>query len=272
MKIAITGANGFVGSALQKIFQDSLSIHRNDSEVIILEKLKDVDIVINLAGAPIIKRWSDEYKKVLYSSRINSTRKLVNAINKSNIKHFISTSAIGIYPDDKVCDETTQEIAPDFLGSLASAWEAEALTCNKPTTILRFGVIMGANGGALSKMLLPFRLGVGGVIGNGKMMTSWIDIDDLMRIYQFVIENRLEGIFNATAPEPVSNHGFTKALGKALHRLSIFPLPIFILKLIYGEASTVISGSKEIYPRALINAGFEFHYKDINSSLSHIFG
>ncbi len=272
MKVAITGASGFVGTALQKIFPEYVSIHRNDDEVKILQKLQGVDVVINLAGAPIIKKWNDEYKKVLYSSRIDTTKMLVSAINKSDVKQFISTSAVGIYPDDKVCDETTKEIAPDFLGSLASAWEAEALTCNKPTTILRFGVIMGANGGALSQMLFPFRLGVGGIIGDGKMMTSWIDLDDLMRIYEFVIENKLEGIFNATAPQPVSNYKFTKSLGSVLHRPTIFPLPIFVLKLIYGEASTVLAGSKEVYPRALMNAGFKFRYNDIYSSLSHILG
>ncbi|MDD2356348.1 MAG: TIGR01777 family oxidoreductase [Thiovulaceae bacterium] len=272
MRVAITGVSGFVGTALQKIFPDNVSINRHDDEAMIIEKLKGVEVVINLAGAPIIKKWNDAYKKVLYSSRIDTTRTLVNAINKSDIKQFISTSAVGIYPDDKVCDETTQEIASDFLGTLASAWEAEALACSKPTTILRFGVIMGANGGALSQMLLPFRLGVGGVIGDGKMMTSWIDLDDLMRIYEFVIENKLEGIFNATAPQPVSNYKFTKSLGSVLHRPTIFPLPVFVLKLIYGEASTVLTGSKEIYPRALMSAGFKFRYNDIYSSLSHILG
>lgn len=270
MKIAITGASGFVGTTLQKIFLDSVVISRHDDEAAILKKIKDVDVVINLAGAPIIKRWDETYKKVLYTSRINTTKTLVNVLNQSDIKHFISTSAIGIYPDNKVCDETSKEIASDFLGYVASAWEAEALKCTKPTTILRFGVIMGADGGALAKMLLPFRLGLGGVIGDGKMMTSWIDIDDLMRIYQFVIDNKLEGIFNATTPNPVSNREFTKALSKVLHRPSIFPLPIFVLKLIYGEASTVITGSKEVYPRALVDAGFQFHYEEINSSLSHL--
>lgn len=270
MKVAITGASGFIGTALQKIFLDSVVINRHDDEATILEKIKDVDVLINLAGAPIIKRWDETYKEVLYSSRINTTKTLVNVLNKSNIKHFISTSAIGIYPDNKVCDETTKEVASDFLGYVASAWETEAFKCTKPTTILRFGVLLGADGGALAKMLLPFRLGFGGVIGDGKMMTSWIDIDDLMRIYQFVIDNKLEGVFNATAPKPVSNRQFTRALSKVLHRPSIFPLPVFVLKLIYGEASTVITGSKEVYPRALMNAGFEFRYEEIGSSLSHL--
>ena len=270
MKIAITGASGFVGTALQKIFPDNVLIRRDDNETKIIEKLKGVDVVINLAGAPIIKRWNDEYKKVLFSSRIDTTKMLVSAINKSDVKHFISTSAIGIYPDNKVCDEGTTEIASDFLGYLASAWEKEALTCNKPTTILRFGVIMGNSGGALSQMLPPFRLGLGGIIGDGQMITSWIALDDLMEIYQFIIEKRLTGIFNATAPYPVSNYIFTKTLGEVLHRLTLFPLPIFVLKLIFGEASTVLSGSKEVYPSALEKAGYKFLYKDIKTALTHI--
>ncbi|MBU1642308.1 NAD-dependent epimerase/dehydratase family protein, partial [bacterium] len=216
MKIALTGASGFVGAALQKRYNDCAIIARSDDEDAILKKLEDVDVVINLAGAPIIKRWSDPYKKVLTDSRIETTRNLVKAINRSGVKQFISTSAVGIYPDDTVCDEFTTETAGDFLGGLAKKWETEALACHKPTTILRFGVILGRNGGALAQMLTPFGLGVGGIIGNGKMMTSWIDIDDLMKIYGLVIEQRLSGIFNAVSPNPVSNYTFTKALGGVL--------------------------------------------------------
>ncbi len=270
MKIALTGANGFVGNALQKQFQDIVVIERNDDETMILKKLKDVDIVINLAGAPIIKRWSTPYKKVLIKSRIDTTKKLVKVLNQSQVSHFISTSAIGIYPDDIACDESCQLIADDFLGQLTTNWEKEALLCEKPTTILRFSVILGENGGALAQMLTPFRLGVGGIIGDGKMMTSWIDIEDLMRIYHFVIENRLTGIFNASSPTPVSNYTFTKALGKVLNRPTILPIPELALKTMYAEAASVLTGSKEIYPKALQNAGFSFKYPTIERSLEHL--
>ena len=270
MKIAITGANGFVGNHIQETFADCVIIERNDSEEAILLKLENVDVVINLAGAPIIKKWSEAYKKVLISSRIDSTKKIVNAVNKSDVKHFISTSAIGAYPDDTICDERHVEYADDFLGQLTKEWEAEANLCEKPTTILRFGVILGKDGGALSQMLLPFRLGVGGVIGDGKMMMSWIDIIDLMNIYKFVIENKKTGIFNAVAPEPISNYTFTQALGKVLHRPTICPLPEFVLKIMYGEGATVLTGSKEIYPKALLNESFVFEYPKINLSLDHL--
>ena len=229
----------------------------------ILKKLHDVDVVINLAGAPIIKRWNDPYKKILLKSRIESTERLVSAVNKSDVSHFISTSAIGIYPDDKRCDEGCTEIADDFLGELAHKWEEEACLCKKPTTILRFGVILGKEGGALVQMLTPFKLGLGGIIGNGKMMTSWIAIDDLVRIYQFIIDKKINGIFNAVSPKPVTNYTFTKALGKVLHRPTILPIPEFVLRIMYGEASSVLTGSKEVYPKALQDKGFVFKYTDI---------
>ncbi len=270
MKVAITGASGFVSSHLTRIFTDYVSIHRDESEYEILEKLDGVDVVFNLAGAPIIKKWNKEYKKVLLSSRIDTTKALVDAINKSEVKHFISTSAIGAYPDGAPYDERFSGYGDDFLASLTQKWEAEASKCIKPTSIIRFGVILGREGGALAQMLPPFKMGVGGIIGDGKMMTSWIDVDDLVRIYTYLIEQKLTGTFNATAPNPISNYEFTKALGKVLHRPTIFPLPEFVLKFLFGEGSTVLTGSKEVYSKALLDAGFRFDYPDINLSLTHL--
>jgi uncharacterized protein (TIGR01777 family) len=270
MKVAITGASGFVSSHLTQTFSDFVSIHRNDTEEEILKKLQGVDVVFNLAGAPIIKRWDEAYKRVLISSRVDTTKRLVNAINKSDVKQLISTSAIGAYPDGNAYDESFLGYGDDFLASLTQEWENEAKKCNKPTAIIRFGVILGSDGGALAQMLTPFKFGVGGIIGDGKMMTSWIDVDDLVRIYEHMITNKLTGIFNATAPLPVSNYVFTKALGKVLNRPTIFPLPEFVLKLLFGEGSTVLTGSKEVYPNALRESGFMFKYPDIESSLKHL--
>ena len=270
MKVALTGANGFVGSHLKEKFNDYVIIDRGDNEEQILKKLDGVNVVINLAGAPIIKKWSKEYKKVLLDSRIETTKKIVNAINKSDVKHFISTSAIGAYPDNGSFDESFDGYGDDFLASLTQRWEEEANKSIKPTTIIRFGVILGKNGGALSQMLTPFKIGVGGIIGDGKMMMSWIDIEDLIKLYEYIIDNSITGIFNATAPHPITNYEFTKALGKQLHRPTIFPLPEFVLKLIFGEGSTVLTGSKEIYPKALLDAGFQFKYPTIKDSLYHL--
>ncbi len=268
MKIAITGASGFVGTAVQRYFKQNkyIYIHRDESVTQIIEKLKGVAVVINLAGAPIIHRWDDAYKEVLRSSRIDTTQTLVEAINQSDVEYLISTSAVGIYPNDIPCDETSQ-IGDDFLAQLTKEWEEAALACNKPTAILRFGVIFGKNGGALTMMLPAFKLGVGGVIGNGKMMTSWIALGDLMKIYGFLFEKKPTGIFNACAPNPVTNRVFTKALGSVLKRPTLLPLPTFLLKIYYGEGAKVITDSKEVRPKRLQALGFEFDYPDITSAL-----
>ena len=268
--LAITGANGFVGKHLQDTFSYVVVLHRDDSVATLLDKLKGVDVVINLAGAPIVKRWSESYKKVLFESRVGTTRKLVEAVNQSEVKYFISTSAIGIYPNNKACDEYTTEYADDFLAKLCKDWEGEALKCTKPTAIVRFGVVLGKDGGALKKMLLPFRLGLGGVIGDGKMMTSWIHISDLLKMYQFLIAHKLEGVYNAVSPHPVTNSTFTKALGKTLNRPTLMSLPIFILKAMYGEASCVLTDSKEVYPKKIEALGFSFEYDTIDDALVEI--
>ena len=270
MKVAFTGASGFVGTHLQEAFTDHVHIHRNDDVKTILEKLQGADLVINLAGAPIIKRWSEEYKKVLIESRIKTTDRLVEAINQSDVKHFISTSAIGAYPDDGSFDESYTGYSEDFLGSLTKAWEESAKRCNNPTAIVRFGIVLGRDGGALTQMLPPFKLGVGGTIGDGSMFMSWVDIQDLVDAYVYISQNKLTGVFNITAPNPVTNHEFTKTLGKVLHRPTLFPLPEFVLRLIYGEAAGVLIGSKEVYPKALLQSGFKFQYPTIQESLEHI--
>ena len=269
MKVAITGASGFVGTHIKELYENTIDIHRDENVAEILAKLEGVDVVINLAGAPIIKRWSPEYKKVLISSRIDTTATLVEAINQSEVKHFISTSAVGAYPDGEPSDEYSA-MGDDFLAELTKKWEFVASRCNKPTAILRFGIILGADGGALAQMLPPFKFGVGGTIGDGSMMMSWIDIDDLMGIYEFIIDNKITGVYNATAPHPVTNTEFTKALGDVLHRPTLLPLPEFALKLLYGEGASVLTGSKEVYPKALQEAGYMFRYPRIQESLEHL--
>jgi uncharacterized protein (TIGR01777 family) len=271
MKVAIIGGNGFVGTYLQKEFDEALIIGRkNFTEDI--EKIKNYDVVINLAGATILHRWSEEYKKLLYSSRIDTTKKVVEVINQedSQVKHFISTSAIGIYEDNCECDES-KEVGKSFLAKLANDWEKEANKFNKTTTILRFGVVISKDGGALKQMLLPFKLGVGGPIGDGKMDFSFIDIRDLMKIYHFIIENNIEGTFNAVEPNPTTNYGLTKALGKVLHRPTIFMVPKFIIKLIFGEGSSVLLSSQKVYPTKLLKTGFKFDYDNIEKSLKSWF-
>ncbi len=272
MKVAISGASGFIGSHLRERFKDFTVLDRGDSEEEIVKKLKGVAVVINLSGAPIVQKWTPEYKELLISSRIDTTKKLVNAINKSGVSQFISASAIGIYPNNKPCDEECDEIAGDFLSDLVVKWEHEAKKCKKSTAIFRFGVVLATDGGAFGTMLPTFKMGLGGTVGNGSMMTSWIDIEDLLRIYEFVIQNRLEGIYNVVSPKPITNFAYTKAIGKALFRPTFFPLSIIVAKMLFGEGVIVLTGSKEIYPKALLDAGFKFKYPDIHSSLTHLLG
>ncbi len=271
MKIAITGAGGFIGSRIRNRFKDHVIIQRNHTTGDVVRIIRQADVVINLAGAPIIKRWTNPYKQVLRQSRLSTTAKVARALNSTDGKRLlISASATGIYPQGKACDETCHHHADDFLGKLAADWEAEALKYRGPVAIFRLGMVLGPEGGALSKMLLPFRLGMGGSIGSGRMMMSWIDAEDLMDVFAFVMERGLSGIFNAVSPHPVSNREFTQCLAKALRRPAFLPVPPLILRLLYGQAASVMTGSWEVYPARLLMMGYEFRYPDLSASLDHL--
>ena len=275
--IAITGASGFVGTSLTKYFSNLgykiIAISRDilNNQEKLKDTLNQTDIVINLAGANIINRWSDSYKKLLYSSRIDTTSKIVNAINsiENKPKLLISTSAVGIY-DNKSTHNENGTFSNDFLSNLCQDWEKEALKANNETTkvaIFRFGIVLGRDGGAFAKMITPFKLGLGGIIGSGNQAFSYIHISDLLRAYQFVIENKFSGVFNLTAPKPTTNLLFTRALGKALIRPTIFPVPEFILKLIFSEGAKVLTDGQDVTPEKLLSLGFKFEYKNIEETL-----
>jgi uncharacterized protein len=278
--IAITGASGFVGTSLTKYFSDlgykiipiSRDILNNKSKL--EETLNSSEIVINLAGANIINRWSESYKKLLYSSRIDTTSKIVNAINNitNKPKLLISTSAVGIY-DNKTTYDENGSFSNDFLSSLCQDWEKEALKAKNETTkvsIFRFGIVLGRDGGALQKMITPFKLGVGGIIGNGKQAFSYIHIDDLMAAYKFVIQNECEEIFNLTAPVPTTNKGLTLALGKTLKRPTILPVPEFVLNLIFSEGARVLTDGQSAVPKKLLDLGFKFKFKTIEETIENL--
>lgn len=282
MKIAISGASGFVGQELTKMFiskgDEVIPIKRDVLQNIeVLSALIDgCDIVINLSGANIIARWSEEYKKELYTSRIDTTQSLVNAFEKANNKPklFISTSAVGIYDNQKQYDEEDMEYARDFLGNLCIDWEAEALGANElgiRTAIFRFGIVLGSNGGALKQMLLPFKLGVGGKIGSGEQGFSFIHIEDLKNAYQFIINNEdIDGIYNLTAPVPTTNLGLTKALGKSLRRPTFLPLPEFVLELIFSEGAKVLTDGQQVVPKRLQESGFKFTFETIEDAIEDL--
>lgn len=280
-KIAISGSSGFVGTELKRMFISQgfevFPIPRSafEDEKKLVEILDGVDTVINLSGANIIARWSEAYKKILYTSRINITRALVNAMEKCTKKptRFISTSAVGIYDNKNTYDENDMNYSKDFLGNLVRDWEAEALNAKNlgiRTNIFRFGIVLG-DGGALKKMLLPFKLGLGGVIGDGKQAFSFIHIEDLKNAYMYVMEHKnIDGIFNLSSPTPTSNAGLTKALGKALKRPTILPVPKFILKLIFSQGAQVLTDGQSVVPKRLLDNGFVFRYPTIDEAISNL--
>ena len=280
--LAITGSSGFVGTNLKKHFMKNgfnvIGIKREElkDDENLVNIIESSDIVINLAGANIINRWTDKYKELLYSSRLDTTKALISAMKKANKKPelFISTSAVGIYKNTTCYDEETFEYENDFLANLCKDWEEEAFKANQMgirTAIFRFGIVLGKDGGALDKMLTPFKFGLGGTIGKGLQSFSFIHLKDLLNAYSFVYENKeLDGIFNLTAPKPTTNYDFTKALGKSLSRPTILPVPEFILNMIFSEGAKVLTDGQCVKPKRLIDNGFKFEFKNIDSCLNDL--
>lgn len=281
-KIAIIGANGFIGSSMQSFFKvegfEVLPLGSKDTEKDITEitdLLEGVDIIINLAGAPIIHRWNDDYKKVLYDSRIITTKKFVTAMSHMKRKPalFISTSAIGIYATNGPMSESDYTYSDNFLAKICKDWEAEAQRADDFTrvVIFRFGVVLGKGGGALSQMLPSFKLGIAGTIGDGSEPFSWVHISDLLHAYLFVFDhNDLKGTFNLCAPNPVTNKVLTKTLGKILHRPTVIPLPKFVLKLLFSEGATVLTEGQRVIPERLLEHHFKFKYPTIEEALREV--
>jgi len=233
--------------------------------------------VVHLAGEPVAQRWTSNAKELIRASRIEGTRSLVKAMAglARPPQILVSASAIGYY-GSRAQAILTEESPPadDFLGTLAVAWEREARAAeNLGTRVisLRIGVVLGPHGGALAKMVLPFRLGLGGRIGSGEQWMSWIHLDDLVALIVFLLpESTVRGVFNATAPHPVTNAEFTRELAHALHRPAIFPVPGVALKLLYGEMATMILGSQRVEPQAALRAGFEFRFPEIGAALRDV--
>jgi len=237
----------------------------------------DADAVINLAGENIGGgRWSKARKKRLLESRLTSTNALVEAMRSrpERRRTFISASAVVFYGNRG--NETLDEYAAagsGFLPEVTRRWEAAALEAESISrlVILRFGVVIGRGGGALAKMLPPFRMGIGGRIGSGRQWISWIARDDVIRIIQWALDHpRVSGIYNATAPEPVTNRDFTRALGRALHRPTVFPVPALALRLLFGQmgVETVLGGQRVVPVRAAAE-GFTFAYPSVEQALRH---
>jgi uncharacterized protein len=283
MKAAISGSNGYIGNHLARFLEkkgygiipvDRRHLYGSPEKLALL--LEGAGIVIHLAGAPLVDRWTAHYRKVIYNSRIETTKALVQVMNGMHNKPylFICASAVGIYPGQGVFTEDDTRIAEGFLGKVCRDWEHEAGKANffTRTVMLRFGMVLGKDGGALKKMSLPFRFGLGGKIGHGKQMMSWIHIDDLLRaVDHTIVKKTLLGPVNVVSPQPVSNKAFTKALAKTLHRPAFLTVPSIALKIIYGEGATVLTQGQTALPEKLLQSGFQFKYPDISSALKEVY-
>jgi uncharacterized protein len=293
MKVAITGATGFVGSQLvAKLLaqgDEVLVLSRNagaaqtkfpQAQVVQYRPLESgdwqqsiagCDAVVNLAGEPIAeKKWTAEQKKIILDSREVGTQKLVEAIEQAANKPqvLINASAIGYYGISETA--TFDESSPagnDFLAEICQKWEAAAQTTSVRSVILRFGIVLG-QGGALAKMLPAFKMFMGGPIGTGNQWFSWIQVDDVVAMILAAIQDTsMSGTFNATAPQPVKMKDFCQQLGALISRPSWMPVPGFVLETMLGEGATVVLDGQQVLPKAALDRGFSFQYPDLAAAL-----
>jgi uncharacterized protein (TIGR01777 family) len=299
MKVLITGGLGFVGTQLsirllEKGHQVTVVDHSPEPKEYTPDEVKYVsgdttlkgtwqkeverqDAVINLAGASIFKRWNVETKKLIYDSRILTTRNVVEAFPKEKERVLCSTSAVGYY-GFRGDEELTEEDEPgdDFLASLAVDWENEARKAERKgvrVAITRFGIVLGKTGGAVGQMIPAFKKFVGGPLGSGKQWFSWIHMEDLLNAFIFVFENQaIHGPVNFCSPNPVRNRDLAKALGKVLWRPSFLTTPGFMLKLVMGEFGSVLLEGQRVIPAKLLKHGFRFRYSEIVGALQEVVG
>ncbi len=298
MKVFVTGGTGFVGTNLVRrlaagghdlvVLSRSRSGLADGGRVCFVkgdpqqpgawgDEAAGADAVINLAGASIFQRWTKSAKKQIMESRILTTRNVVEAMGRgsSSGRVLLSTSAVGYYGfrgDEKIDEESTP--GSDFLAEVTRKWEDEAVRAESSgvrVVLMRFGVVFGPDGGALGQMLPLFRKGLGGRLGSGRQWFSWIHHHDLERAMEYLLEQpEAAGPFNLTAPNPVTNADFTKALGRALKRPAFLPAPGFMIKLALGEFGSVLLEGQKVTPHRLNRLGFEFDFPTIEKALSDL--
>lgn len=293
MRIAISGATGLIGSHLLPLLRSA------GHEIRVLsrraatpatfawnplaapppeESLAGASAVIHLAGEPVAQRWSPKVKQLIRESRVTGTTHLVEGLARLAVRPevLISASAVGFY-GSRGDEELTEESSPGqgFLPETCVAWEAAARKAEAlgiRVVLLRIGVVLSPDGGALAKMLPPFRAGVGGPIAGGRMWMPWIHAEDLARLIVFTLENReASGAWNAVGPNPVRNSEFTAALAHALKRPAFLPVPSFSLRLLYGEMAEVVLGSQKVIPARALQAGFAFRFATIDEAFRNLF-
>jgi uncharacterized protein (TIGR01777 family) len=300
MKILVTGSSGLVGTALVSALargghtvcrlvrpqtaggggaKEGFGVTWNPATGELGGAGVGADAVVNLAGASIAdRRWTTQRKELLCSSRIETTRALVGALAKMNARPsvLVSASAIGYYGDRG--DETLTEeskAGTDFLAELVQEWEVEARKADAlgiRVVLARFGIILAREGGALPKMMLPFKFGAGGKLGSGQQWMSWVALEDVVGILRFAIENAsVRGAINMVSPQPLQNGEFTYVLAKAMHRPALFPAPAFALRLALGEmADALLLSSQRVLPRAVEKTGYQFLHSGLSTALKNL--
>lgn len=297
MQIGITGGTGFLGRALgqsllgrgdevtlfsrrqRQIPGYRVAVWDPVKEPLGAAVLETLDAVVHLAGEPVAGgRWSAERKRRIEESRVLGTRHLVEGWKACPTppKVLLSGSAVGFYGDrgDEILTEASA-VGEGFLAEISKQWEAETepLSADTRVALLRTGVVLGQGEGALDKMLLPFKLGLGGRLGDGKQWMPWIHVDDWVRQVLFALDNdKLQGPMNLTAPTPVTNQEFTKTMGSVLHRPTVLPVPEFALKLLLGEMANVVMQSQRVLPQASLDKGFVFQHADLTGALEDLIG
>jgi len=294
MKSLITGATGLVGRRLVETLPSPTILTRSPKRAAAslgpvpahpwdplsgpppIKAFRDVEAVFNLAGEPVSQgRWSAEKKRAIYDSRVVGTRNLVAGLAQLQRKPkvLVSASAIGIYGDrgDEVLDETSQ-LGRGFLAQVCIDWEREAMAATElgiRVVCVRTGIVLSSSGGALARMLTPFRLGVGGRLGSGTQWMSWIHIGDLVGLLLHASRSKtLNGPLNAVSPEPIRNSEFTRSLGQSLRRPTFLPMPKAALRMAFGEMSEIMLASQRVVPRVALESGYSFAHSDLSSALT----
>jgi len=299
MRVLITGATGLIGSSITKLcLEKNIQVHYlttskekiehsknykgfywNPTENKIDENcIEGVDKIINLVGASVAKRWTDEQKKAIINSRIETAGVLYNllATKENKVTQLVSASAVGIYPDSltKLYQEDCPNVADNFLGNVVIKWERAVDQFEKlgiEVAKIRIGVVLAKGGGALEKMKEPVEKGFGSPLGSGKQWQSWIHIKDLARIFLFALEKDLDGVYNGVAPNPVTNKKLTTSIAKVLNKNLWMPnVPAFMLKLILGEMATIVLASQLVSNQKIDTHGFKYHYTHIFPALKDI--
>lgn len=299
MKILITGATGLIGSELGSLLlQNGHSLHYlstskkdlqsepnyqgfywNPQQGIIDENcMLNVDAIIHLAGASISKRWTESYKQEIIESRILSANLLYKLLknNPHQVKHFVSASAIGIYPDSltETYTEDNKSVDASFLGNVVIKWE-ESVDKFRLLDIkvckIRTGLVLSDKGGMLKEVVKPVKLGIGSPFGSGHQWQSWIHIQDLVHLYYFILLKEWQGVYNGTAPNPVTNADFTKTVASKLNKPFFMPnVPRFLMKLLLGEMHMLLFTSQKVSSQKAVDNGFEFKYKTLDAALEDL--